>query len=171
MPEWVRAACGNSHALFIVNDRPDIAAICDADGVHVGQEEFTVAEARRILKPGQLVGLSTHRLEQAIHATEAGADYLGVGPVFPSQTKSFKDFPGLAFVRSVANSTAVEKPWFAIGGISLERMSELIAAGAQRVAVTSAVAGAEHPNEVIRAIRSALAEPTADFPYLAGADE
>ena len=167
--EWLRAACGNAHALFIVNDRPDIAAICEADGVHVGQEEFSVAEARRILKPGQLVGLSTHSLEQAIQATEAGADYLGVGPVFPSQTKSFDDFPGVAFVNSVAKSMAVTKPWFAIGGICLERMPELIAAGAQRVAVTSAVAGAEHPAEVIQAIRSAFAEQATDPRRLPGA--
>jgi thiamine-phosphate pyrophosphorylase len=167
--EWIRAASGNSHALFIVNDRPDIAAICEADGVHVGQEEFSVAEARKILKPGQLVGLSTHNPEQAIQATEAGADYLGVGPVFPSQTKSFDDFPGLAFVNSVAKSIAVTKPWFAIGGICLERMPELIAAGAQRVAVTSAVAGAEHPAEVIRAIRSAFEEQATDPRRLPGA--
>ena len=128
-----------------------------------------MAEARRILKPGQLVGLSTHSLEQAIQATEAGADYLGVGPVFPSQTKSFADFPGLAFVNSVAKSMAVTKPWFAIGGICLERMPELIAAGAQRVAVTSAVAGAEHPAEVIQAIRSAFAEQATDPRRLPGA--
>jgi thiamine-phosphate pyrophosphorylase len=169
--EWIRAACGNARALFIVNDRPDIAAICEADGVHVGQEEFSVAEARRILKPGQLVGLSTHSLEQAIQATETGADYLGVGPVFPSQTKSFEEFPGLAFVNSVTKSKAVTKPWFAIGGLCLERMPELIAAGAQRVAVTSSVAGAEHPGEVIRAIHSAFAERAADLSPLSGADE
>ena len=169
--EWIRAACLSAQTLFIVNDRPDIAAICLADGVHVGQEEFSVAEARRILKPGQLVGLSTHNLEQAIQATETGADYLGVGPVFPSQTKSFEDFPGLDFVSSVAKSKAVTKPWFAIGGICLERMRELIAAGAQRVAVTSAVAGAENPGEVIRTIHSAFAERSADLPRMSGANE
>jgi thiamine-phosphate pyrophosphorylase len=155
--EWIRAACGNARTLFIVNDRPDIAAICEADGVHVGQEEFTVAEARRILTPGQLVGLSTHSPEQAVQATESGADYLGVGPVFPSQTKSFEEFPGLAFVNSVAHSAAVTKPWFAIGGINTERLPDLITAGAHRVAVTSVVAGADHPGEVIREIRSVLA--------------
>ena len=158
--EWIRAACVNARTLFIVNDRPDIAAISEADGVHVGQEEFTVAEARRILKPGQLVGLSTHSLEQAVQATESGADYLGVGPVFPSQTKSFEEFPGLAFVNSVANSAAVTKPWFAIGGINTERLPDLITAGANRVAVTSVVAGADHPGEVIREIRSVLAATT-----------
>ena len=162
--DWIRAACVNAQALFIVNDRPDIAAICEADGVHVGQEEFTVADARRILKPGQLVGVSTHSLEQAVQATESGADYLGVGPVFPSQTKSFEEFPGLAFVNSVANSAAVTKPWFAIGGINTERLPDLIMAGANRVAVTSVVAGADHPGEVSREIRSVLA--TASLPQL-----
>jgi thiamine-phosphate pyrophosphorylase len=169
--EWIRAACLNARTLFIVNDRPDIAAICEADGVHVGQEEFSVAEARRILKPGQLVGLSTHNPDQAIQATEAGADYLGVGPVFPSQTKSFQEFPGLEFVESVANSSVVTKPWFAIGGICLERIPDLIGAGAKRVAVTSAVAGAEHPGEVIRAIHQAFSERAADLPRLLGADD
>jgi thiamine-phosphate pyrophosphorylase len=158
--EWIRAACENAQALFIVNDRPDIAAICAADGVHVGQEEFSVAEARRILKPGQLVGLSTHSLEQALQATTAGADYLGVGPVFPSQTKSFEQFPGLDFVNAVANSAVVTKPWFAIGGIHTERLPDLIRAGANRVAVTSVVAGAESPGDVIREIRSLLAAST-----------
>jgi thiamine-phosphate pyrophosphorylase len=158
--EWIRAACENAQALFIVNDRPDIAAICAADGVHVGQDEFTVAEARRILKPGQLVGLSTHSLKQAVQAITAGADYLGVGPVFPSETKSFEQFPGLDFVNAVANSAAVTKPWFAIGGITTERLPDLIRAGANRVAVTSVVAGADHPGEVIREIRSVLAAST-----------
>ena len=169
--EWIRAACKNAQALFIVNDRPDIAAICDADGVHVGQEEFTVAEARRILKPGQLVGLSTHSLEQAVQATEAGADYLGVGPVFPSQTKSFEQFPGLDFVNSVANTEAATKPWFAIGGINLERLPDLISAGAKRVAVTSVVAGADHPGEVIRKIRSVLVEASLQQPRRPGAQQ
>ena len=169
--EWIRAACKNAQALFIVNDRPDIAAICDADGVHVGQEEFTVAEARRILKPGQLVGLSTHSLEQAVQATEAGADYLGVGPVFPSQTKSFEQFPGLDFVNSVANTEAATKPWFAIGGINLERLPDLISAGAKRVAVTSVVAGADHPGQVIRKIRSTLVEASLQQPRRPGAQQ
>ena len=169
--DWIRAACVNARALFIVNDRPDIAAICEADGVHVGQEEFTVADARRILKPGQLVGLSTHRLEQAVHATESGADYLGVGPVFPSQTKSFEEFPGLAFVNSVTNSAAVTKPWFAIGGINMERLPDLIMAGANRVAVTSVVAGADHPAEVIREIRSVLSAASLPQPRRPGAHE
>lgn len=154
--EWIRAACLNAGTLFIVNDRPDIAAICDADGVHVGQEEFTVSQARRILKPGQLVGLSTHSLEQAVQATEAGADYLGVGPVFPSQTKTFEQFPGLGFVNAVANSAAITRPWFPIGGINLERLPDLVSAGARRVAVTSVVAGAASPADVIREIRSVL---------------
>lgn len=169
--EWIRAACENAQALFIVNDRPDIAAICAADGVHVGQDEFSVAEARRILKPGQLVGLSTHSLEQAVQATEADADYLGVGPVFPSQTKSFEQFPGLDFVNAVANSAAVTKPWFAIGGINTERLPDLIRAGANRVAVTSVVAGAEHPGDVIREIRRVLAASPTQQPRRPGACE
>lgn len=169
--EWIRAACRNADALFIVNDRPDIAAICDADGVHVGQEEFTVADARQVLKPVQLVGVSSHNLEQAIRATESGADYLGVGPVFPSQTKSFEEFPGLAFVNSVANAAAVTKPWFAIGGINLERLSGLLATGATRVAVTSVVTDAEHPGEVVQELRRALSAESRLQPRSPGALE
>jgi len=89
--EWTRAA----ESLFIINDRPDLAVLTDADGVHVGQDELTVHQARRIIGPDRLVGVSTHSIEQARTAVLDGADYLGVGPVFPSQTKQFDDFVGL----------------------------------------------------------------------------
>ncbi|MCA9068949.1 MAG: thiamine phosphate synthase, partial [Planctomycetaceae bacterium] len=110
--EWTR----ETGALLIINDRPDLAVLTDADGVHVGQEELTVRQARRIIGPDRLVGVSTHSLEQAQRAVEDGADYLGVGPVFPSQTKSFSQFAGLKFVRQVAENFTL--PWFAIGGIT-----------------------------------------------------
>ncbi len=130
--------------IFIVNDRPDIAALVDADGVHVGQDDLSVAEARKILGGDKLVGVSTHTIEQARQAVLDGADYLGVGPVFPSSTKTFDEFPGLDFVRQAA--AEISLPWYAIGGINAENLAEVVAAGATRVAVSSAICSAETPD-------------------------
>ena len=98
-----------------MNDRPDIARLAGADGVHVGQEELSVKEARTIVGPDALVGRSTHSLEQAREAVLDGANYIGVGPVFPSTTKQFAEFPGLELLRAV--SAEIRLPAFAIGGI------------------------------------------------------
>src|SRR5205823_5073266 len=98
---WTRAA----GVLFIMNDRPDIARLAEADGVHVGQDELPVKEVRRIVGPDVLVGVSTHNLDQVRQAILDGANYLGVGPTFPSGTKSFDEFPGRHFVRQVALET------------------------------------------------------------------
>ena len=92
---WTRQA----GVLFIMNDRCDVAVLAEADGVHLGQDELPVKEARRLLGPDALIGLSTHNLEQLRQAILDGADYAGVGPTFPSGTKTFAEFPGLAFVR------------------------------------------------------------------------
>src|SRR3712207_5176281 len=108
---WTR----ETGTLFIVNDRPDIARLAEADGVHLGQEELPVKEARRLLGPEALVGVSTHDLEQVGQALRDGASYVGVGPTFPSQTKPFPDFPGLEFVRQAAAETSL--PAFVIGGV------------------------------------------------------
>jgi len=151
---WIQQACCAANALFIVNDRPDIAAVSNADGVHVGQEEFRVAEARRVLNRDQLVGVSTHSINQFQQAISERADYLGVGPVFPSHTKSFAEFPGLAFVRDAA--AVISPPWFAIGGVSLDTLADLKQSGAQRIAVTSAVTRAEDPARAVQELRSRL---------------
>ncbi|MBI5757257.1 MAG: thiamine phosphate synthase [Planctomycetales bacterium] len=142
--DWTR----ETGALFIMNDRPDLAVLCDADGVHVGQDELTVHDARRIVGPNKLVGVSTHTIEQARQAVFDGADYIGVGPVFPSQTKCFEQFPGLEFVRQVASEIAL--PAFAIGGINSENVEQVLAAGSTRVAVSSAICGDAVPDEVAR---------------------
>jgi len=148
--EWTRAA----GALFIMNDRPDLAVLADADGVHVGQEELGVREVRRIIGPEKLVGVSTHTLEQARQAVLDGADYIGVGPVFPSSTKQFDSFAGLAFVRQVA--AEITLPAFAIGGITAENLGQVLEAGATRVAVSGAICGAENPAEAARQLREQL---------------
>ncbi len=151
---WIADACRERNAIFIVNDRADIAVASGAHGVHVGQDELTVSEARRILKPEQVVGVSTHSLSQARTAVLDAADYIGVGPTFPSQTKSFEEFPGLTLVRAVASEIKI--PWFPIGGITLESVSDLIAAGTSRVAVTSAVVNSDQPGSIVREFRKQL---------------
>lgn len=144
--EWTHAAGG----IFIMNDRPDLALLSGADGVHVGQEELTVRDARRILGPDRLVGVSTHSIEQARQAVLDGADYIGVGPVFPSRTKSFEEFPGLELVRQVA--AEITLPWYPIGGIHAENLDQVLAAGATRVAVSSAICQSPLPERAARQI-------------------
>jgi len=142
--EWTR----ETDTLFIMNDRPDLAVLTDADGIHVGQDELSVHEARCIVGPNRLVGVSTHTVEQARKAVLDGADYLGVGPVFPSMTKQFDGFAGLEFVRNVASEITL--PWFAIGGIDAENMQQVLDAGATRVAVSGVICTACNPAEASR---------------------
>lgn len=139
----VRSWTRKFEALMIVNDRPDIAAMVDADGVHVGQDECTVADARTIVGPDRLIGVSTHNIEQARQAVLDGADYLGVGPTFPTSTKAFEAFPGLSFVNQMAQEIAL--PWFAIGGINAANIDDVTLAGAQRVAISSGICSAINP--------------------------
>jgi thiamine-phosphate pyrophosphorylase len=148
--EWTRKA----NVLFIVNDRPDIARLVEADGVHLGQEDLPVRDARRVVGPDSLIGVSTHSIEQVRKAILDGADYIGIGPVFPSKTKDFASYPGLDFVRAAAAETSL--PAFALGGIGLENLGQVVAAGGQRVAVGAAIASADDPEQVARLIRAGL---------------
>jgi thiamine-phosphate pyrophosphorylase len=147
---WTRKA----GVLFIVNDRPDIARLAEADGVHLGQDDLPVKEARRIVGPDALVGVSTHDLGQLRRAILDGASYVGVGPTFPSATKEFSEFAGPEFVRAAVAETSL--PVFAIGGINLDTIGAAVAAGARRVAVGQAVAQADDPRgaaaELLRAL-------------------
>jgi thiamine-phosphate pyrophosphorylase len=136
--------CGT---LFIVNDRPDLAVLSAADGVHVGQDELSIQEVRRIVGPEMLIGVSTHTIEQARQAVLAGASYIGCGPTFPSGTKHFDHFPGLPFLREVA--AEISLPAFAIGGITPENLPEVVGTGMQRMAVGGAVACAAQPSSSI----------------------
>lgn len=150
----VREATLAAGALFIVNDRADLALALDADGVHVGQEELPVAVVRDLLGPSRLVGLSTHDIDQALAGERDGADYLGVGPTFPSRTKPFADFPGLPFLREVARQIAL--PWFAIGGIDEMNLAEVLNAGASRAAISGAILHARSPGEAAQAFKRRL---------------
>lgn len=150
----VREATLAAGALFIVNDRADLALALDADGMHVGQEELPVGVVRDLLGPSRLIGLSTHGVEQALAGERDGADYLGVGPTFPSQTKSFAAYPGLSFVRQVASRATI--PWFAIGGIDEANLDEALDAGATRVAVASALLNDASPGDAARRLSGRL---------------
>jgi thiamine-phosphate pyrophosphorylase len=140
--------------LLIINDRPDLAILCDADGVHVGQEELPVTAVRQIVGPDRLVGVSTHSLAQAQQAVLEGADYIGVGPTFPSSTKTFAAFPGLDLLREVASNITL--PSFAIGGIQAENLASVLATGITRIAVGSAILSANDPVSACQKLNHAL---------------
>ena len=142
-------------ALFIMNDRPDIARLVEADGVHVGQDELPVREVRRIVGPGMLIGVSTHSLDQLRQAIRDGASYVGIGPTFPSRTKSFADFPGLDLVRQATVETSL--PAFVIGGVNRDTIAAAVAAGARRVAVSDAIGQANEPRQAAAELVGALA--------------
>lgn len=152
--EWTSAR----KAVLIINDRPDIAVLSNADGVHIGQDELTVRDARQIVGPDRLIGVSTHSIEQAKQAVLDGADYIGVGPTFPSQTKSFLKFPGLNFVTEVA--AEISLPWFAIGGIDTSNITDVTKAGATRIATSSPICRSQNPAETARELVMAMQRPT-----------
>jgi thiamine-phosphate pyrophosphorylase len=145
----------SGRTLAIINDRPAVAAAVDADGVHLGQDDFTVKDARAVVGPRKLIGVSTHALDQARQAVIDGANYIGVGPIFPSATKQFDAFPGLDLLRDVSREIGL--PAFAIGGISVANVAQVTAAGARRVAVSSAVTAAPSPGVAARDLLAALA--------------
>jgi thiamine-phosphate pyrophosphorylase len=144
--------CHEHGGLFVVNDRPDLAAGCDADGVHLGQEDMPVADARAIVGPERLIGLSTHSVSQIDAAL--GVDYISVGPVWETPTKEGRPAVGLDLVTYAAESAAV--PFFAIGGIDVARVAQVVAAGATRIAVVRALRDAPDPAAAARALRAAL---------------
>ena len=150
----LRKWTSEADCLLIINDRPDIAVLSEADGVHVGQDELTVQDARSIVGPDRLVGVSTHSIEQARQAVLDGADYLGVGPTFPGTTKSFTEFPGLKLVSDVASE--IRLPWFAIGGIDSRNIHDVMTAGAERIAVSGAICRSATPGDVTRSLVKAL---------------
>jgi len=150
----MRRLTRDSSTIFIVNDRPDIALLSEADGVHVGQEELTVANCRTILGSQRLVGVSTHDIGQARQAIADGADYIGCGPIFPSQTKLFQDYPGLDFLRAVRQE--IRLPAFAIGGINAGNVAQVLEAGFRRIAVSAAVTAANDPAATARMLHEAV---------------
>jgi thiamine-phosphate pyrophosphorylase len=146
-----RSACAAHGALFVLNDRPDLVGAAGADGVHVGQDDMPVAEARRLVGRERLVGLSTHTPAQVDGA--AGVDYIGVGPVHATPTKAGRPAVGLDLVRHAARVARV--PFFAIGGIDADNAAAVVDAGARRLAVVRAIAHAADPEAAARQLRVA----------------
>jgi thiamine-phosphate pyrophosphorylase len=142
-------------ALFIVNNRPDIAFLSGADGVHVGQEDLPVFAARSVIGEGKIVGLSTHDPDQAKRAITEGADYIGVGPVFATPTKQGRPAAGLPFVTEVAGMN-LSIPFFAIGGIDQNNLDSVIQAGATRISVVRCLMEAENPESMARNLKGIL---------------
>jgi thiamine-phosphate pyrophosphorylase len=139
-------------ALFVLNDRPDLVGACGADGVHVGQDDVPVPEARALVGDDRIVGLSTHGVGQ-IDAV-AGVDYFAVGPIHATPTKPGRAAIGLEPVRHAAATATL--PWFAIGGIDAATVGDAVAAGASRIVVVRAVTEAPDPGAAVRGLRAAL---------------
>jgi thiamine-phosphate pyrophosphorylase len=150
-----RAACDEHGALFWLNDRADLVAACGADGVHVGQEDAPVSQVRAEVGDEVLIGLSTHSPSQFDAALSSGADQLSVGPVWETPTKEGRPAAGLEYVRYAAEHGG-DRPWFAIGGIDLDNVGEVVAAGASRVVVVRAIRDAADPEAAAAALRAAL---------------
>jgi thiamine-phosphate pyrophosphorylase len=150
--------CRRHRVCCIINDRPDIALLSGADGVHVGQDDVPATEIRKLLGREKIVGVSTHSLEHAKAAVRDGADYLGVGPFFKSPTKPRDFVAGPTYAKQAAS--AIRLPLVAIAGINLENIGEVLAAGIRAIAVTAAVTGQDDPRAAAAALKSRLIAPT-----------
>jgi thiamine-phosphate pyrophosphorylase len=150
-----RAAADEAGALFVLNDRPDLVEACGADGVHVGQEDATPAAARAAVGPERIVGRSTHAPAQADAAqADPDVDYLAVGPVHATPTKPGRPAAGLDYVSYAART--VSKPWFAIGGLDVGNVGDVLERGAERIVVVRAIAAAADPEAAARALGERL---------------
>jgi thiamine-phosphate pyrophosphorylase len=150
----LRQLCHDYGALFIINDRIDLALAVDADGVHLGQQDIPIAVARQLLGPQRLIGRSTTNQKEMQGAIAEGADYIGVGPVYETPTKAGKAAAGLDYVRYAAKNCQI--PWFAIGGIDASNINDVMDAGSQRVAVVRSLMQAEQPTLVTQYFISQL---------------
>jgi thiamine-phosphate pyrophosphorylase len=139
MAKQLANLCKRKNILCIINDRPDIAVLSHADGVHLGQDDLSVSQARQIVGQQKIIGVSTHNLPQARQAVEDGADYIGVGPIFKSPTKPRDFVAGLEYAAQAARDIAIPK--VAIAGITAENVQQVLATGIKAVAVTAAVIG------------------------------
>jgi thiamine-phosphate pyrophosphorylase len=154
----LRQLCRDRDALFIINDRVDLAVAVDADGVHLGQQDLPIEIARQILGPGRIIGKSTTNPQEMESAIAQGADYIGVGPVYETPTKPGKAAAGFEYIRHAVQHSSV--PWFAIGGIDTSNVSEVLAAGAERVAIVRAIMQAENPTSAVKDLLSKLGDRT-----------
>jgi thiamine-phosphate pyrophosphorylase len=147
-----RTMCARHDALFIVNDRADLAAAAESDGVHVGQEDLSPEAARALLGPDAIVGRSTHSPDELVRALREPVDYLGVGPVHPTPTKPGRPGVGLNYVRTAASMANL--PWFVTGGMDAMTIPAAAEAGALRFVVVRAITEAPDPALAVKEIRS-----------------
>lgn len=151
----LRRLAGEAGACFIVNDHIDIAMLVEADGVHIGQEDLPLPEVRRLVGPKMIIGLSTHTPDQARAAVAAGADYIGVGPIFATQTKEdVVDPVGFAYLDWVTAN--IDVPFVAIGGIKAHNVGEVVRHGGRCCALVSELVGAPDIRERVAAVRRAM---------------
>jgi len=148
----IAVMCRKHRAMFIVNDRVDIAMLADADGVHLGQDDLPIAAARNVAGQRMIIGISTHSLEQALAAERSGADYIGFGPMYPGGAKETRVGQGLDNLRAVR--ATVKIPIVAIGGITEDAVPEVLGAGADAVAIITDVVRAQDIPSKVRAILS-----------------
>ena len=141
---------------LIINDRADIAHAVGADGVHLGEDDLPVKDARRLLGEDRIIGTSTHSLEQAMRAEAEGADYIGFGPIFPTPTKPDYESIGVTLIKQVMRQVRI--PIVCIGGIDSANLPQVIQAGAERVAVVRAVCSAADPESAARTLKAAIVQ-------------
>jgi thiamine-phosphate pyrophosphorylase len=150
-----RRLCDTHSALFVVNDDPDLARASHADGVHLGQDDMPVEEARELLGPNAIVGLSTHSEEQVAAAAERPVDYISVGPIWETPTKKGRPGVGLELVSHAAERSSL--PFFAIGGIDPSNAEDVVRAGARRLGIVRAIRDADEPTAAAERLRGAFA--------------
>jgi thiamine-phosphate pyrophosphorylase len=129
----LKALLAKSNTVFIINDYPDIAKLVDSDGVHLGQDDLPIDFARKLLGKGKIIGVSCHNIKEAIAAQNKGADYIGIGPIFPTSTKPGYRAVGLDLIRQCQKNLKI--PFFAIGGITAQNIKQVCSCKGQRVAV------------------------------------
>jgi thiamine-phosphate pyrophosphorylase len=149
-----RRVCDTYSAPFVVNDDPELAQACDADGVHVGQDDVAAEEARELLGPDAIVGLSTHSPEQIADAAGRPVDYISTGPIWETPTKAGRPAVGLDLIAHAAAHAA--HPFFAIGGIDPSNAAQVVEAGARRLCVVRAIRDAAEPTAVAEELRRTL---------------
>ena len=155
----VRDITTKRESLLIINDRIHIAREVNADGVHLGQQDMCALEARDIIGNEKIIGVSTHSITQAKQAQKNGADYIAIGPIYPTSTKDYEPSVGIEIIREI--SGAVSIPFIAIGAITLDNLDEILKAGASRVAVCSAIIGAKDIYSTTRQFKEKLGETQA----------
>tara|TARA_Y100000590_G_scaffold457155_1_gene609184 strand:+ start:29387 stop:30058 length:672 start_codon:yes stop_codon:yes gene_type:complete len=159
----IKNICSDFNAIFLINDYPELAKLCEADGVHLGQKDMSIQEARKILNSNQLIGTSNATLSEAITSVKNGADYIAVGAIFPTNTKSDTRPAGLETLKVIR--TNVTLPIVAISGINKSNISQVIQSGADSIAVISAVNNANDPEKASDELNKLIQTAKEKYPY------